>query len=136
MPRSPRLDVGFGPAADPQYTFAPLIQFDEDYTRWPEATAGKSAPQRVAWHHYAQTYGDNPLVLRYDGLDRVAEYLLRPRYKSLTRFVQIEPFLRLLPQRRRYSIRILPAALWKETDLGAEDHHDDDFIVCIWPEQV
>jgi hypothetical protein len=102
LPRSPRLDVGFGPAADPQYTFAPLIQFDEDYTRWPEATAGKSAPQRVAWHHYAQTYGDNPLVLRYDGLDRVAEYLPAPaKIQIFDRFRStraVSPFAPTAPQ--------------------------------------
>jgi hypothetical protein len=49
-----------------------MIQFDEDYTRWPMTTQG--SPQRVAWHHYAQTYGDYPLVLRYSNLDRHASY--------------------------------------------------------------
>lgn len=72
LPRSARLEKGFGPSADPQYTFAPMIQFDEDYTRWPMTTLG--SPQRVAWHHYAQTYGDYPLVLRYSNLDKDAAY--------------------------------------------------------------
>lgn len=72
LPRSTRLERGFGPAADPQYTFAPLIQFDEDYTRWPMTTHG--SPQRIAWHRYAQTYGDHPLVLRYTNLDPGAAY--------------------------------------------------------------
>lgn len=72
LPRSPRLDSGFGVAADPQFSFAPMIQFDEDYTRWPMTM--DNAPQRVAWHRYAQTYGDHPLVLGYDGLDTTANY--------------------------------------------------------------
>ena len=72
LPRSPRLEGGFGPSADPQYTFAPLIQFDEDYTRWPMTT--DRSPQRVRWHHYAQTYDDMPLRLRYSNLSTTAEY--------------------------------------------------------------
>ena len=34
-PRNARLDTGVGPEADPQYVFAPLIQFDKDETQWP-----------------------------------------------------------------------------------------------------
>jgi hypothetical protein len=49
-----------------------MIQFDEDYTRWPMTTQG--SPQRVAWHHYAQIYGDHPMVLRYTKLDKAAAY--------------------------------------------------------------
>ena len=52
--------------------FTPFIEFDEDYTRWPETTDGH--PERVTWHRYAQTYGDTPLILRYNELDRTANY--------------------------------------------------------------
>lgn len=72
LPRSPRLDPGFGAAADPQFVFTPFIEFDEDYTRWPETTDGR--PERMTWHRYAQTYGDTPLVLNYGGLDKAASY--------------------------------------------------------------
>ena len=65
LPRSERLDACFGPAADPQYTFAPMLQFDEDYTRW-LAAKGNRTHLRLAWHRYAQVYGDMPLRLRYD----------------------------------------------------------------------
>ena len=29
VPRSPRLSVGFGPRADPQFLYAPLVSYDE-----------------------------------------------------------------------------------------------------------
>ena len=32
------------------------------------------SPQRVRWHHYAQTYNDMPLRLRYNNLSTTAEY--------------------------------------------------------------
>lgn len=82
-PRSPRLELGYGAAADPQYVFAPLIQFNEDSRRWPpcgKCGAGDGEPQRLAWLHWAQTYGDAPLSLRYDGLVADALYVVRIVY--------------------------------------------------------
>ena len=47
VPRSLRLSVGFGPAADPQFLYAPLIAYDEGSAE--EAPFAKnSAP--VSWY--------------------------------------------------------------------------------------
>ena len=76
-PRNSRLDPGAGPAADPQFLFAPLLQFNEDPTRWPpcgDCGAGDGPPVRVGWQRWAQTYADEPLTLRYTGLDPTARY--------------------------------------------------------------
>ena len=82
-PRSPRLERGYGAAADPQYSFAPLVQFNEDPTRWPpcgQCGAGDGEPQPLAWMRWAQTYGDTPLSLRYEGLSPTAHYVVRLVY--------------------------------------------------------
>ena len=82
-PRNRRLVDGFGPTADPQYVFAPLIQFNEEYTLWPPCGAcgaGNGSVQRLAWHRWAQVYGDQPLSLSYSGLEPAAQYRLRVVY--------------------------------------------------------
>ena len=82
-PRNARLPAGAGPAADPGYYFAPLVQFNEDPTRWApcgDCGAGDGPPARRAWHQWAQTYGDTPLSLRYAGLDPAARYRVRLVY--------------------------------------------------------
>lgn len=64
-PRDGRLSR---PEFDSQFVFAPLVQFSEDSTLWPpcgSCGAGNGPVQRVAWHTWAQTYGDAPLTLRY-----------------------------------------------------------------------
>ncbi len=82
-PRNRRLQDGFGPAADPQYVFAPLVQFNEDSTLWPPCGAcgaGNGSVQRLAWQRWAQVYGDQPLTLAYSGLEPAAQYRLRVVY--------------------------------------------------------
>ena len=47
VPRSPRLSSGFGPLADPQFLYAPLIQYDEGGAEEAPLTG---AHNRIAWY--------------------------------------------------------------------------------------
>ena len=81
-PRSDRLGAtphGAGPAADPIFLFAPLVQFDEGRHAMGAVRRAARVP-RVVWHHWAQPYGDTPLSLRYEGLDAHAQYRVRLVY--------------------------------------------------------
>jgi len=80
VPRSPRLSSGFGPQADPQYLYAPLVaaSVPKHAALAPPTFAGVA--DRLSWSSYAQTYHDEPLELVFDGLNCSAAYSVRLTY--------------------------------------------------------
>jgi hypothetical protein len=51
VPRSSRLSSGFGPQADPQFLYAPLVSYDEGGAEEAPLT---HSPERINWFSYAQ----------------------------------------------------------------------------------
>eukprot|EP01052_Picozoa_sp_SAG31_P003144 SAG31_NODE_118_length_24006_cov_8.219266_4_plen_620_part_00 len=77
IPRSPRLSPGFGPVTDPQFLYAPLIQYDEGGAE--EAPLTRDS-QRIAWYSYAQAYWNATVTLNYTGLDPTIQYRVKLVY--------------------------------------------------------
>ena len=77
VPRSQRLNAGFGSEADPQFLYAPLVSYDEGGAE--EAPLAQST-ERISWFSYAQAYWNASVSLAYDGLDITARYRVRLVY--------------------------------------------------------
>jgi hypothetical protein len=86
VPRSGRLCVGFGPAADPQFLYAPLVAYDEGLAE--EAVIdGDASP--VCWFSYAQAYWNATVSLEYTNLDPAAQYRVKLVYVAQTALIQL-----------------------------------------------
>ena len=90
-PRSPHLPPSS--AADPQYVYAPQLQADACRHAQPNykpiasascSTLSQRPPWRVAWSAYVQTYGEQPLTLRYDVDTMRYRWSVRVLYNSQT----------------------------------------------------
>jgi len=75
-------DLG-DPEASPHLVRGEPYEKDPDFLKSPMTSFGAKTPEqgwRVSWYTDAETLGETPLRMRYDGLDKSAQYRVRITY--------------------------------------------------------